>query len=81
MIALHDADNQSALQYVKAKLSDVGINVRLSVEETEMVDCLGGRASDLATVRLDCLLYSSGANVPLTAYTQNACRAETRRSS
>jgi hypothetical protein len=41
----------------------VGIDVRLSLEETEMINCLGGRASDLATVRLG-LLKSSGANVP-----------------
>ncbi|KAN0124028.1 RNA12 domain containing protein [Russula decolorans] len=49
-IALHDADDQSALQYVKTKLGDVGIDVRLSLEETEMINCLGGRASDLATL-------------------------------
>ena len=53
MIALHDADNQSALQYVKAKLHDVGIDVRFSPEETEMINCLGGRASDLASVCLN----------------------------
>jgi hypothetical protein len=51
-IALQDADDQSALQYVKAKLGDVGIDIRLSPEETKMINWLGGRASDLATVRL-----------------------------
>ena len=50
MIALHDADDQSALQYVKAKLGDAGIDVRFSLEETGMINCLGGRASDLTTV-------------------------------
>jgi hypothetical protein len=53
MIALHDADNQSALQYVKARLHDVGIDVRFSLEETELIDRLGGGASDLITVCLD----------------------------
>ncbi|KAH9997539.1 exonuclease [Russula vinacea] len=48
MIALRDADNQTALQYVKARLDDVGIE--FSLEETEMINCLGGRASDLASL-------------------------------
>ena len=53
MIALRDADNQSSLQYVKARLHDVGIDVRFSLEETELIDRLGGRASDLTTVCFD----------------------------
>ncbi len=67
MIALRDADNQSALQYVKAKLDDVGIDVQFSLEETEMIDCLGGRASDLATVRHD-FACSNHLGLTRTAY-------------
>jgi hypothetical protein len=59
MIALHDADNQSALQYVKARLDDVGIDVQFSPEETEMIDCLGGRASDLASVGLNLSFFTA----------------------
>jgi len=50
MIALRDADDQSALQHIKAKLGDVGIDVRFSLEETKIISCLGGRASDLTAV-------------------------------
>jgi len=63
MIVLHDADNQSALQYVKARLDDVGIDVRFSLEETEMINGLGGRASDLASVRLNLPALPSEANM------------------
>ena len=61
MIALRDADNQTALQYVKARLDDVGIE--FSLEETEMINCLGGRASDLASVRLNLSALPSEANM------------------
>ncbi|KAI0005857.1 RNA12 protein-domain-containing protein [Russula compacta] len=50
MIALHDADNESALQLVKARLHDAGIDVQFSNEEMERINCLGGRASDLASL-------------------------------
>jgi hypothetical protein len=79
MIALRDADNQSALQYVKARLDDVGIE--FSPEETEMINCLGGRASDLASVRFDLSALSSETNMLYTAHSQNSCRTEARRSS
>ena len=58
MIALRDADNQSALQYVKARLHDVGIDVQFSLEETELVDRLGGGASNLDTVCLDLACFT-----------------------
>jgi hypothetical protein len=50
MIALQDADHESALQLVKAKLHDAGIDVQFSREETDEISCLGGRAGDLTTV-------------------------------
>ena len=64
MIALRDADNQSALQYVKARLGDVGIDIQFSLEETELIDRLGGRASDLTTVRLFLPALPSLDNIP-----------------
>jgi len=51
-IALHDADHESALRLVKARLHDAGVDIQFSREETEKIICLGGRASDLASVRL-----------------------------
>ncbi|KAI0256515.1 RNA12 protein-domain-containing protein [Lactifluus subvellereus] len=50
MIALSDADNASALQFVKAKLHEAGFEVEFSHDEMEMINCLGGRASDVAIV-------------------------------
>ncbi|KAH9966490.1 RNA12 protein-domain-containing protein [Russula dissimulans] len=50
MIALHDADAESVLQFVKARLHNAGISVQLTHEETETINCLGGRASDLTSL-------------------------------
>lgn len=52
MIALSDVDNANALQLVKAKLHETGTEIQLSHDDTVMIDWLGGRASDLASVRL-----------------------------
>ncbi|KAI0273842.1 RNA12 protein-domain-containing protein [Gloeopeniophorella convolvens] len=50
MIALFDADTASALQFVKARLHEAGVDVDFSPEETVMVERLGGRASDLSSL-------------------------------
>ncbi|OBZ75791.1 Mitochondrial escape protein 2 [Grifola frondosa] len=47
LIALSDADNASALSFVKQKLHDVGVEVEFTPEQTAYVERLGGRASDL----------------------------------
>ncbi len=52
MIALSDVDNASALQFVRTKLHETGTEIQLSHDDTEMINWLGGRASDLASVRL-----------------------------
>ena len=52
MIALADVDNTNALQLVRAKLHETSTEIQLSREDTEMISWLGGRASDLASVRL-----------------------------
>ncbi|EIN07712.1 hypothetical protein PUNSTDRAFT_114198 [Punctularia strigosozonata HHB-11173 SS5] len=49
-IALYDADAASALSYVKQKLNDAGVNIPFSGRETEYVERLGGRASDLESL-------------------------------
>lgn len=80
MIALHDADNESALQLVKARLHDAGIDIQFSNEEMESINCLGGRASDLASVCLyfACLTFE-GQIAMFTAPTQIAYWAKTYR--
>jgi len=50
MIALRDADAESVLQFLKARLHNAGIGVQLTHEETEEINCLGGRASDLTSL-------------------------------
>lgn len=50
-IALYDADSASALQFVKQRLHESGIDADFSEKETAYVERLGGRASDLASVR------------------------------
>lgn len=50
-IALYDADSASALQFVKQRLQESGIDADFSEKETMYVERLGGRASDLASVR------------------------------
>ncbi|KAH9180374.1 RNA12 protein-domain-containing protein [Lactarius sanguifluus] len=50
MIALSDVDNASALQFVRTKLQETGTEIQLSHEDTKMIEWLGGRASDLASL-------------------------------
>lgn len=50
-IALSDADSSSSLSFVKQKLQDAGIDIGISAEDTRYVERLGGRASDLESVR------------------------------
>lgn len=50
MIALSDVDNASALQFVRIKLQETGTEIQLSHDDTKMVEWLGGRASDLASL-------------------------------
>jgi hypothetical protein len=49
-IALYDADAASALSFVKQKLGDADINLEYTHAQTEYVERLGGRASDLESV-------------------------------
>jgi len=50
MIALSDVDNANALQLVRAKLHETGTDIQLSLDDTEMISWLGGRATDLASL-------------------------------
>lgn len=50
MIALSDVDNTNALQLVRTKLHETGTEIQLSHDDTEMINWLGGRASDLASL-------------------------------
>ncbi|KAF4578617.1 mitochondrial escape protein 2 [Pleurotus pulmonarius] len=49
-IALSDADTSSALSFVKQRLRDSDIDVHFTRSETELVERLGGRASDLESL-------------------------------
>ncbi|KDQ33744.1 hypothetical protein PLEOSDRAFT_1033437 [Pleurotus ostreatus PC15] len=49
-IALSDADTSSALSFVKQRLRDSDIDVHFTKSETELVERLGGRASDLESL-------------------------------
>uniref|UniRef100_A0A8H7Y4C2 Mitochondrial escape protein 2 n=1 Tax=Psilocybe cubensis TaxID=181762 RepID=A0A8H7Y4C2_PSICU len=49
-IALSDADPKSSLSFVKQKLSDAGVDIGISTQETHLVERLGGRASDLESL-------------------------------
>ncbi|KAF9492251.1 hypothetical protein BDN71DRAFT_1396959 [Pleurotus eryngii] len=49
-IALSDADTSSALSFVKQRLRDSDIEVHFTKSETELVERLGGRASDLESL-------------------------------
>lgn len=51
LITLSDADNASALSFVKQKLHDAGVDVRFNSEQRTYIQRLGGRASDLESVR------------------------------
>ena len=76
-VALHDADHESALRLVKTRLHDAGVDVQFSPSETEKIQYLGGRASDLASVCLyPAHVTFAVQHVTFTAHTQNACRAE-----
>lgn len=52
-IALSDADTSSSLSFVKQKLHDLGRDASISGQETNCVEMLGGRASDLESVRFN----------------------------
>lgn len=50
LITLSDADNASALSFVKQKLHDAGVDVRFNSEQRTYIQRLGGRASDLESL-------------------------------
>jgi AAA+ ATPase superfamily predicted ATPase len=50
-ISLSDADSATALSFVEQKLKDADANVTFTKETKAYVERLGGRASDLETVR------------------------------
>ncbi|KAH8102922.1 RNA12 protein-domain-containing protein [Cristinia sonorae] len=50
LVQLSDADNASALSFVKQKLHDVDVEVNFTGEQTSYVERLGGRASDLESL-------------------------------
>ena len=82
MIALSDVDNANALQLVRAKLHETGTEIQLSHDDTEMISWLGGRASDLASVRfyLVCITFGDQYSCIL-ADTQNTRGTDTNRRS
>ncbi len=55
MIALYDADPNSALQVVKQRLQENNMNADFTPEQVKLVERLGGRASDLAIVSVNYL--------------------------
>ncbi|THH22364.1 hypothetical protein EUX98_g8222 [Antrodiella citrinella] len=50
LVALSDADNASALSFVKQKLHDVDVDVEFTKQQVSYVERLGGRASDLESL-------------------------------
>lgn len=52
MIALSDADEETALAFVQQKLKEVKLDVELTPKATASIERLGGRASDLDNVCL-----------------------------
>ena len=50
-ISLSDADSASSLSFVKQKLHDGGVDVKFTQAQVQYVGRLGGRASDLESVR------------------------------
>ena len=62
-IGLSDADPSSALLFMKQKLSNAGIDVDFTSRQTEYVQRLGGRTSDLESVgeNVSNLLHESNA--------------------
>ena len=51
-IALSDADAETALAFVQQKLKEAKLDVQLTSNATASVERLGGRASDLDSVRV-----------------------------
>ncbi|THH15607.1 hypothetical protein EW146_g4901 [Bondarzewia mesenterica] len=49
-IALYDADAASALQFVKQRLRESDADAEFTAHQTECIERLGGRASDLASL-------------------------------
>ncbi|KAH9857835.1 RNA12 protein-domain-containing protein [Lenzites betulinus] len=49
-ISLSDADNASAMSFVKQKLHESGVDVKFSQQQLAYIDRLGGRASDLESL-------------------------------
>lgn len=49
-VALADADPASSLSYVSQKLEESGVKYEISPQETQLIERLGGRASDLETI-------------------------------
>jgi hypothetical protein len=52
VIALYDADADSALSFVKQKLRDAGLDLEFTPAQTASLQKLGGRAVDLESVRV-----------------------------
>ena len=51
-IALSDADKPSALSFLKDKLNDIDVKADFTKEQISYIERLGGRASDLESVRV-----------------------------
>ncbi|KAI0670636.1 RNA12 protein-domain-containing protein [Trametes maxima] len=49
-ISLSDADNASAMSFVKQKLHDSGVDAKFTQQQMAYIDRLGGRASDLESL-------------------------------
>ncbi|KAF8524033.1 hypothetical protein JB92DRAFT_1498622 [Gautieria morchelliformis] len=47
--ALADADPASSLAFINKKLQEASVEYNISPEETQLIERLGGRASDLET--------------------------------
>lgn len=52
LVALSDADSGSAMSFVKQKLHDANVDIDFSKDQTAYIERLGGRASDLESVRI-----------------------------
>ncbi|KAF8475410.1 RNA12 protein-domain-containing protein [Gautieria morchelliformis] len=49
-VALADADPASSLAFINKKLQEASVEYNISPEETQLIERLGGRASDLETI-------------------------------
>ncbi len=74
-ISLSDADNASALSFVEQKLHDSGMDVKFSQAQLSYIARLGGRASDLESVRTH-RLCSPGKCGSLTSTFLSAARSQ-----